>query len=101
MSTGSRRRAAAHLAATASAPSRAAALLSSTAAPEPRVAARKSVVEEAEADAEEAVLSSGVLAHLVESLPHATFTIVGSAGQTRRPIMLIDLKAVQSTNTGR
>ena len=33
----------------------------------------------AEADAEEAVLSSGVLAHLVDSLPHATFTIVGSA----------------------
>ena len=33
----------------------------------------------AEADAEDAVLSSGVLAHLVESLPHATFTIVGSA----------------------
>ena len=28
----------------------------------------------AEADAEDAVLSSGVLAHLVESLPHATFT---------------------------
>ena len=33
----------------------------------------------AEADAEDAVLSSGVLAHLVESLPTATFTIVGSA----------------------
>ncbi|MFN3876822.1 MAG: glycosyltransferase family 9 protein [Brevundimonas sp.] len=33
----------------------------------------------AEADAEDAVLSSGVLAHLVESLSHATFTIVGSA----------------------
>ena len=33
----------------------------------------------AEADAEDAVLSSGVLAHLVESLPHATFTMVGSA----------------------
>jgi heptosyltransferase-3 len=33
----------------------------------------------AEADAEDAVLSSGVLAHLVESLPNAVFTIVGSA----------------------
>ena len=33
----------------------------------------------AEADAEDAVLSSGVLAHLVDSLPQATFTIVGSA----------------------
>ena len=33
----------------------------------------------AEADAEDAVLSSGVLAHLVESLPDAIFTIVGSA----------------------
>jgi len=33
----------------------------------------------AEADAEEAVLSSGTLAHLVEAIPHATFTIVGSA----------------------
>ena len=33
----------------------------------------------AEADAEDAVLSSGVLAHLVESLPEASFTIVGSA----------------------
>jgi len=33
----------------------------------------------AEADAEDAVLSSGVLAHLVESLPHASFTVVGSA----------------------
>lgn len=32
----------------------------------------------AEADAEEAVLSSGTLAHLVEAIPHATFTIVGS-----------------------
>ncbi|WP_312147648.1 glycosyltransferase family 9 protein [Brevundimonas sp.] len=32
----------------------------------------------AEADAEEAVLSSGALAHLVEAIPHATFTIVGS-----------------------
>lgn len=33
----------------------------------------------AEADAEQAVLSSGVLSHLVESLPNAVFTIVGSA----------------------
>ncbi len=33
----------------------------------------------AEADAEDAVRSSGVLAHLVESLPNAVFTIVGSA----------------------
>ncbi|HUH23266.1 MAG TPA: glycosyltransferase family 9 protein [Brevundimonas sp.] len=32
----------------------------------------------AEADAEEAVLSSGALAHLVEAIPHATFTVVGS-----------------------
>ena len=29
----------------------------------------------AEADAEEAVLSSGTLAHLVEAIPHATFTV--------------------------
>jgi heptosyltransferase-3 len=33
----------------------------------------------AEADAEQAVLSSGVLSHLVESLPNAAFTVVGSA----------------------
>ena len=32
----------------------------------------------AEAEAEEAVLSSGTLAHLVEAIPHATFTVVGS-----------------------
>lgn len=32
----------------------------------------------AEADPEEAVLSSGVLAHLVETIAHANFTIVGS-----------------------
>ncbi|MNH53237.1 Lipopolysaccharide core heptosyltransferase RfaQ [compost metagenome] len=32
----------------------------------------------AEADAEDAVLSSGTLAHLVEVIPHATFTVVGS-----------------------
>lgn len=32
----------------------------------------------AEADPEEAVLSSGVLAHLVETVGHATFTVVGS-----------------------
>ncbi|MBD3835098.1 glycosyltransferase family 9 protein [Brevundimonas sp.] len=33
----------------------------------------------AEAEAEDAVLSSGVLSHLVESLPQARFTVVGSA----------------------
>ncbi len=33
----------------------------------------------AEADAEAAVLSSGVLAHLVEALPNAAVTVVGSA----------------------
>jgi ADP-heptose:LPS heptosyltransferase len=33
----------------------------------------------AEADAEAAVLSSGVLAHLVEAVPHGSFTIVGSS----------------------
>ncbi len=33
----------------------------------------------AEADAEAAVLSSGVLAHLVEAVPGAEFTVVGSA----------------------
>lgn len=32
----------------------------------------------AEADAEEALLSSGALAHLVEAIPQATFTVVGS-----------------------
>ena len=32
----------------------------------------------AEADPEEAALSSGVLAHLVETIGHATFTVVGS-----------------------
>lgn len=32
----------------------------------------------AEANAEDAVLSSGVLAYLVDSLPNATFTVVGS-----------------------
>jgi heptosyltransferase-3 len=32
----------------------------------------------AEADAEDAVLSSGALAHLVDAIPHATFTVVGS-----------------------
>ena len=32
----------------------------------------------AEADPEEAVLSSGVLAHLIETIGHATFTVVGS-----------------------
>lgn len=33
----------------------------------------------AEADAEDAVLSSGALAHLVEAIPQATFTVVGAA----------------------
>ncbi|WP_292051770.1 MULTISPECIES: glycosyltransferase family 9 protein [unclassified Brevundimonas] len=33
----------------------------------------------AEADPEEAILSSGALAHLVEMIPHADFTVVGSA----------------------
>ena len=33
----------------------------------------------AEADPEEAILSSGVLAHLVEMIPNAQFTVVGSA----------------------
>ena len=33
----------------------------------------------AEADPEEAILSSGALAHLVEMVPHADFTVVGSA----------------------
>ena len=37
----------------------------------------------AEADAEQAVLSSGVLSHLVESLPNAAFTIVGSAASVQ------------------
>lgn len=32
----------------------------------------------AEADPEAAVMSSGVLAHLVQALPHATFVVVGS-----------------------
>lgn len=32
----------------------------------------------AEADAEEAVMSSGVLAHLVQAIPQARFTVVGS-----------------------
>lgn len=41
--------------------------------------ARFPILYIAEADAEAAVLSSGVLAHLVEALPQAHFTIVGSA----------------------
>ncbi|MBU1345854.1 MAG: glycosyltransferase family 9 protein [Alphaproteobacteria bacterium] len=41
--------------------------------------ARFPILYIAEADAEAAVLSSGVLAHLVEALPNADFTIVGSA----------------------
>ena len=36
------------------------------------------ILDIAEADAEDAVLSSGALAHLVEAIPHATFTVVGS-----------------------
>ncbi len=43
------------------------------------MSARFPILYIAEADAEAAVLSSGVLAHLVEALPHAAFTIVGSA----------------------
>ncbi|MFT4912336.1 MAG: heptosyltransferase-3 [Brevundimonas sp.] len=41
--------------------------------------ARFPILYIAEADAEAAVLSSGVLAHLVEAVPQASFTIVGSA----------------------
>ena len=41
--------------------------------------ARFPILYIAEADAEAAVLSSGALAHLVEAVPHADFTIVGSA----------------------
>ena len=41
--------------------------------------ARFPILYIAEADAEAAVLSSGVLAHLVEALPNADFTLVGSA----------------------
>src|SRR5690606_584592 len=36
------------------------------------------ILDIAEADAEEAVLSSGALAQLVEAIPQATFTVVGS-----------------------
>lgn len=41
--------------------------------------ARFPILYIAEADAEAAILSSGVLAHLVEAVPHADFTVVGSA----------------------
>lgn len=41
--------------------------------------ARFPILYLAEADAEAAVLSSGVLAHLVEAIPQADFTVVGSA----------------------
>jgi heptosyltransferase III len=44
-----------------------------------RMIGRFPILYIAEADAEDAVLSSGVLAHLVDSLPNASFTIVGSA----------------------
>ncbi len=43
------------------------------------MAARFPILYIAEADAEAAVLSSGALAHLVEAIPTAEFTIVGSA----------------------
>lgn len=42
------------------------------------MAGRFPILYLAEADAEDAVLSSGVLAYLVEAMPQATFTIVGS-----------------------
>jgi heptosyltransferase-3 len=42
------------------------------------MAARFPILYIAEADAEAAVLSSGVLAYLVEAMPQATFTVVGS-----------------------
>lgn len=41
--------------------------------------ARFPILYIAEAEAEAAVLSSGALAHLVDAVPHADFTIVGSA----------------------
>ena len=42
------------------------------------MAARFPILYIAEAEAEAAVLSSGVLAYLVEAMPQATFTVVGS-----------------------
>jgi heptosyltransferase III len=42
------------------------------------MAARFPILYIAEADASDAILSSGVLACLVEAMPHATFTVVGS-----------------------
>jgi heptosyltransferase-3 len=42
------------------------------------MAGRFPILYLAEADAEEAVLSSGVLAYMVEAMPQATFTVVGS-----------------------
>lgn len=42
------------------------------------MAGRFPILYLAEADAEDAVMSSGVLAYLVEAMPQATFTIVGS-----------------------
>jgi ADP-heptose:LPS heptosyltransferase len=44
-----------------------------------RMIGRFPILYIAEADAEQAVLSSGVLSHLVDSLPQARFTVVGSA----------------------
>mgnify|MGYP001405699265 CR=1 FL=1 len=44
-----------------------------------RMIGRFPILYIAESDAEDAVLSSGVLAHLVETLPQARFTVVGSA----------------------
>lgn len=43
------------------------------------MSARFPILYIAEEDAEAAVLSSGALAHLVDAVPHAEFTIVGSA----------------------
>jgi heptosyltransferase III len=42
------------------------------------MAGRFPILYLAEADAEDAVMSSGVLAYLVEAMPQATFTVVGS-----------------------
>ena len=43
------------------------------------MAARFPILYIAEPEAEAAVLSSGVLAYLVEAMPQATFTVVGSS----------------------
>ena len=42
------------------------------------MAARFPILYLAEADPEEAILSSGALAYLVEAMPQASFTVVGS-----------------------